>query len=100
MRCRFLSLLVAWFLVAFFPNDFVRRWCLAKNKAFKFQKAVRNHVRLNVLKCDGECRCDVLQLEAVMVLIGRTERPFLKSERTERLWSRRISETGVECAAV
>src|SRR5208283_4114570 len=31
---------------------------------------------------------------------GRTERPFLKSERTERLWSRGILEMGVECAAV
>jgi hypothetical protein len=36
-----LSLLVAWFLVAFFTTDFGRGWCLAKIKAFKFQKAVR-----------------------------------------------------------
>jgi len=25
----------------FSPNDFVRRWCLEKIKAFKFQKAVK-----------------------------------------------------------
>jgi hypothetical protein len=43
-----LSLLVAWFLVAFFPTDFGRGWCLAKMKAFKFQKAAKNDVRLNV----------------------------------------------------
>jgi hypothetical protein len=48
MRCRFSSLLVAWFLVAFFTTDFGRGWCLEKIKAFKFQKAVRNRVRLNV----------------------------------------------------
>jgi len=30
----------------------------------------------------------------------RTERAFLKSERTERLWSRGILETPVECATV
>jgi hypothetical protein len=30
---------------------------------------------------------------------GRSERPFLKSERTERLWSRGILETDVDCAA-
>jgi hypothetical protein len=41
MRYRFLSLLVAWFLVAFFTADFGRGWCLEKIKAFKFQKAVR-----------------------------------------------------------
>jgi hypothetical protein len=32
----------------FFPNDFVGRWCHSKIKAFKFQKAAKNHVRLNV----------------------------------------------------
>jgi len=32
----------------FFSNDFVRRWCHPKIKAFKFQKAARNQVRLNV----------------------------------------------------
>jgi|GEM_PF-2791286 hypothetical protein len=48
MRCRFSSLLVAWFLFAFFTTDFGRGWCLEKIKAFKFQKAVRNRVRLNV----------------------------------------------------
>ena len=42
----------------------------------------------------------MVQLEVAMDLIGRTERPFLKSERTERLWSRGILETYVECAAV
>jgi hypothetical protein len=31
---------------------------------------------------------------------GRSERPFLKSERTQRLWSRGILETDVGCAAV
>jgi hypothetical protein len=31
---------------------------------------------------------------------GRSERPFLKSERTQRLWSRGILETDVDCAAV
>jgi len=36
-----LSLLVAWFLVAFFTTDFGRGWCLEKIKAFKFQKAVK-----------------------------------------------------------
>jgi hypothetical protein len=30
----------------------------------------------------------------------RSERPFLKSERTQRVWSRGISETDVGCAAV
>jgi hypothetical protein len=30
----------------------------------------------------------------------RSERPFLKSERTQRLWSRGILETDVGCAAV
>jgi hypothetical protein len=29
----------------------------------------------------------------------RSERPFLKSERTQRLWSRGILEMPVECAA-
>jgi hypothetical protein len=48
MRCRFSSLLVAWFLVAFFTTDFGRGWCHQKIKAFKFQKAARNHVHLNV----------------------------------------------------
>jgi len=48
MRCRFSSLLVARFLFAFFTTDFGRGWCLEKIKAFKFQKAVRNRVRLNV----------------------------------------------------
>jgi len=48
MRCRCSSLLVAWFLFAFFTTDFGRGWCLEKIKAFKFQKAVRNRVRLNV----------------------------------------------------
>jgi hypothetical protein len=41
MRYRFLSLLVAWFLVAFFTTDFGWGWCHPKIKAFKFQKAVR-----------------------------------------------------------
>jgi len=31
---------------------------------------------------------------------GRSERPFLKSERTQRLWSRGILEADVDCAAV
>jgi hypothetical protein len=30
----------------------------------------------------------------------RSERPFLKSERTEQMWSRGILETDVDCAAV
>jgi hypothetical protein len=30
----------------------------------------------------------------------RSERPFLKSEQTQRLWSRGILETDVACAAV
>ena len=47
-RCRFLSLLVASLRTTFSPNDFVRRWCHPKIKAFKFQKAARNQVRLNV----------------------------------------------------
>jgi hypothetical protein len=38
-----------------------------KIKAFKFQKAARNHVRLNVSNSHDD---------------GRSERPFLKSERT------------------
>ena len=100
MRCRLLSLLVAWFLVAFFTTDFGRGWCLEKMKAFKFQKAVRNHVRLNVLKLSSGCRRNVFRLELADVFLWRTERPFLKSERTERLWSRGILETDVECAAV
>ena len=36
-----MSLLVAWFLVAFFTTGLGRGWCLEKIKAFKFQKAVR-----------------------------------------------------------
>jgi hypothetical protein len=43
-----LSLFVALFRTTISPNDFVRRWCHPKIKAFKFQKAARNHVRLNV----------------------------------------------------
>jgi len=31
---------------------------------------------------------------------GRSERPFLKSERTQQLWSRGILETDVDCATV
>jgi len=31
---------------------------------------------------------------------GRSERPFLKSERTQRLWSRGILEADADCAAV
>jgi hypothetical protein len=31
---------------------------------------------------------------------GRSERLFLKSERTEQMWSRGILETDVDCAAV
>jgi len=31
---------------------------------------------------------------------GRSERPFLKSERTEQMWSRGILEKDVDCAAV
>jgi hypothetical protein len=31
---------------------------------------------------------------------GSSERPFLKSERTQRLWSRGILETDVGCAAI
>jgi hypothetical protein len=31
---------------------------------------------------------------------GRSERPFLKSERTEGLWSRGILETDDDCADV
>jgi hypothetical protein len=38
----------AMFGTTFHPNDFVRGWCLEKMKAFKFQKAAKNHVRLNV----------------------------------------------------
>jgi hypothetical protein len=36
-----LPLFAATFRTVFLPNDFVRRWCLEKIKAFKFQKAVR-----------------------------------------------------------
>ncbi len=36
------------FRAAFFPNDFVRRWCLTKLPAFQFQKAATNQVRLNI----------------------------------------------------
>jgi hypothetical protein len=43
-----LSLLVASLRTTFALNDFVGRWCHQKLKAFKFQKAARNHVRLNV----------------------------------------------------
>ena len=31
---------------------------------------------------------------------GRSERPFQKPERAERLWSRGILETDVDCASV
>jgi hypothetical protein len=31
--------------------------------------------------------------------IQRSERPFLKSERTQRLWSRGILERDVDCAS-
>ena len=44
IRCRFLPLFAATFRATFPPNDFVRRWCHPKIKAFKFQKAARNHV--------------------------------------------------------
>jgi hypothetical protein len=80
MCCRILSLLVAWFLVAFFTTDFGRGWCHQKLQAFKFQKAVRNHIRLNALKCDDGCLLDVFRLEPAMGLIGRTEHLFLKLE--------------------
>jgi uncharacterized protein (DUF2164 family) len=43
-----LSLLVAWFLVAFFTTDFGRGWCLAKNQGFQVSESRQNHVRLNV----------------------------------------------------
>jgi len=43
-----LSLLVAWFLVAFFTTDFGRGWCLTKMNGFQLQKAAKNDVRLNV----------------------------------------------------
>jgi hypothetical protein len=57
MRCRFLSLLVACFLVAFFTTDFGRGWCLEKNQGFQvseknqgFQvsESRQNRVWLNV----------------------------------------------------
>lgn len=34
------------------------------------------------------------------LVVIRTERAFLKSERTKRLWSRGILETPVACATV
>jgi hypothetical protein len=69
----------------FLPSEPGRGWCLTKLPAFQFQKAATNHVRLNVLKLDED---------------GRSEHPFLKSERTQRLWSRGILETDADCAAV
>jgi hypothetical protein len=48
MRCRFSSLLVAWFLVAFFTTDFGRGWCLEKNQGFQVSESRQNRVRLNV----------------------------------------------------
>jgi hypothetical protein len=48
IHCRLLSLFAARFRAVFFPNYFVRGWCLPKIKAFKFLKAARNTIRLNV----------------------------------------------------
>ncbi len=49
----------------------------------------------------SENRRDSRSIERVKVGDDwRSERPFLKSERTQRLWSRGILEADVDCAAV
>lgn len=63
----------------------LRGWCLSKMFRFSISE---NRRHLHSIEC---------------VKVGddwRSERPFLKSERTQRLWSRRILETDVDFAAV
>ena len=63
----------------------LRGWCLSKMFRFSISE---NHRHLHSIE---------------LVKLGddwRSERPFLKSERTQRLWSRGILETDVGCAAV
>jgi hypothetical protein len=63
----------------------LRGWCLSKMFRFSIPE---NHRHLHSIE---------------RVKLGddwRSERPFLKSERTEQMWSRGILETDVDCAAV
>jgi hypothetical protein len=66
VRCRLLSLFVAPVLPRFFHNDFVRGWCLTKINGFQISES-RQKLRLaeRIKSLDD----------------GRSERPFLKSER-------------------
>jgi hypothetical protein len=48
MRCRFSSLLVAWFLAAFFTTDFGRGWCLRFPFHFRVCVSVTFYAELNV----------------------------------------------------
>jgi hypothetical protein len=63
----------------------LRGWCLSKMFRFSISENRRHLRSAGRVKLGND---------------GRSERPFLKSERTQRLWSRGILETDVDCAAV
>jgi hypothetical protein len=63
----------------------LRGWCLSKMFRFSISENRRHLHSIERIKLgDG----------------WRSERSFLKSERTEQMWSRGILETDVDCAAV
>jgi len=66
MRCRFLSLLVAWFLVAFFTTELVGDGVI-KIQGFQVSESRQKSRSTECIKLGDD---------------GRSERPFLKSERT------------------
>jgi hypothetical protein len=63
----------------------LRGWCLSKMFRFSISENRRQLHSIERIKL-GDA--------------WRSERPFLKSERTEQMWSRGIFETDVDCAAV
>jgi hypothetical protein len=63
----------------------LRGWCLSKMFRFSISENRRHLHSIEGIKLGDD---------------WRSERPFLKSERTQRLWSRGILETDVDCAAV
>jgi hypothetical protein len=63
----------------------LRGWCLSKMFRFSISENRPHSRSIERVKLGDD---------------WRSERPFLKSERTQRLWSRGILETDVDCAAV
>jgi len=63
----------------------LRGWCLSKMFRFSISENRRHSCSTERIKLGND---------------WHSERPFLKTERTEQMWSRGILETDVDCAAV